>query len=183
MKNNEIWKPVVGYEDEYIVSSTGVVISLPRVTTRIQNQKIVVQPIVGRTLKQHKSAGYPAVVICKDGIPAPKYVHELVAEAFIGPRPTTKHHICHNDGDENNNGVDNLRYDTPTGNAADRHQHNTDAAGINNPGNKYSEDFIRNIKRRLKTETVKEVYTSLGIPRTTVSGIKNGHHWGHVSVD
>lgn len=52
------------------------------------------------------------------------YVHHLVMFAFIGPRPDGME-CCHWDGDPTNNRVDNLRWDTPKGNAADKIRHGT----------------------------------------------------------
>jgi hypothetical protein len=38
------------------------------------------------------------------------YVHQLVAEAFIGPRPTHEHDVDHKDFDRTNNAAANLRW-------------------------------------------------------------------------
>lgn len=57
-----------------------------------------------------------------------RYVHRLVAEAFIGDIPKGMH-VCHEDGDPANNAVSNLRLDTPKGNAADKFRHGTQPTG------------------------------------------------------
>ena len=44
-----------------------------------------------------------------DGSYRCRYIHHLVTEAFIGPRPA-KHDVDHIDGDKTNNTVSNLRY-------------------------------------------------------------------------
>ncbi|MGE0993983.1 HNH endonuclease [Bacillus sp. GMa5/2] len=46
------------------------------------------------------------------------YVHELVALTFIGERPKG-YMVCHNDGDNQNDRLENLRYDTPRQNQID----------------------------------------------------------------
>lgn len=51
-------------------------------------------------------------------------MHSLVMEAFVGPRPEGMQ-VCHNDGNRENNRLSNLRYDTPSANAADRYLHGT----------------------------------------------------------
>lgn len=52
-------------------------------------------------------------------------IHRLVAEHFIGPQPSPRHEVCHNDGDPSNNTVANLRWDTRSGNVLDQVQHGT----------------------------------------------------------
>ena len=52
-----------------------------------------------------------------------RYVHQLVLEAFQGPRPFAHYHACHNDGDRANNVNWNLRWDTPKANRADAKKH------------------------------------------------------------
>lgn len=68
--------------------------------------------------------GYELVSITYEHRPITKTVHGLVAAAFIGPRPEGLD-VCHWDGDEANNVVSNLRYDTVAGNMADRLRHGT----------------------------------------------------------
>ena len=53
-----------------------------------------------------------------------KWIHVLVLEAFVGPRPDG-HEACHNDGNTHNNDVSNLRWDTPANNQQDRVRHGT----------------------------------------------------------
>lgn len=52
------------------------------------------------------------------------YVHHLVAEAFIGPRPAGLE-IRHLDGDSRNNAAANLRYGTHSENELDKVRHGT----------------------------------------------------------
>lgn len=47
-----------------------------------------------------------------------RYVHRLVAEAFLGP-PARGMEVCHNDGDPSNNRAANLRWDTRSANVLD----------------------------------------------------------------
>jgi hypothetical protein len=50
-----------------------------------------------------------------DGV---EYAHRVVASAFHGSIPTGMH-VCHYDGEKTNNRAENLRIDTPAGNAFD----------------------------------------------------------------
>lgn len=54
--------------------------------------------------------GYQMVVLVReDGVQIARYIHELVAEAFI-PNPTGKKYVHHIDGDITNNRADNLEW-------------------------------------------------------------------------
>jgi hypothetical protein len=50
------------------------------------------------------------------------YVHHLVLETFVGPRPDGLE-ACHNDGNHGNNRLDNLRWDTRSSNFHDQVKH------------------------------------------------------------
>jgi hypothetical protein len=56
------------------------------------------------------------------------YVHHLVLEAFVGPRPPGTE-ACHNNGDPSDNRLENLRWDTRRANRHDMRRHGTHLAG------------------------------------------------------
>jgi hypothetical protein len=178
--SGEAWRPIEGYEGLYEVSSKGRVRSIARVTTRLHRGKIVTQTIVERILKATVlKIGYEAVGLSKEGRVSTKYVHELVAGAFIGPRPP-RHHICHCDGIGTHNSLENLRYDLPTGNAADRRLHGTDAVGENNPRCVYTNEQVALLKSQMGSKSNAELSRMYGIPRTTISSIRTGRNWSHI---
>lgn len=99
---NEIWKPVVGYEGRYEVSSLGRVRSL-----NYEGRKGVV--IVRRpTLSNF---GYHRIGLIIGKSRKTFMVHRLVAEAFI-PNPEGKPFIDHINGVRTDNRVENLRWCT-----------------------------------------------------------------------
>jgi hypothetical protein len=123
MSTHETWLPVVGFEDLYEVSESGRVRALPRVVMR--NGKPVHR--VARELKTYPNVqtGYMmAHLTPREGAKYLKKrtVHQLVLEAFVGPRPDG-YQACHNDGSRTNNHVSNLRWDTVSANAYDRVDH------------------------------------------------------------
>jgi hypothetical protein len=63
--------------------------------------------------------GYPCLVLTVDGKRSMCRVHHLVLETFIGPCPPGME-ACHRDGNRENNLIGNLRWDTHSGNMADR---------------------------------------------------------------
>ena len=95
-----MWKAVRGYEGLYEVSDVGTVRSVPRV-------------VGGRTYmgKQLRATGSQClkVVLCVDGAREEEYVHTLVLEAFVGPRPRN-HNASHIDGNRFNLRLDNLKW-------------------------------------------------------------------------
>lgn len=103
----ENWKPVAGFEDIYEVSDLGNVRSLDRV---VNSDKRGTLRVRGRVLRGGRaSTGYLSVALCRDGGCRSYTIHELVARAFIGPRPEGAD-IDHIDGNRTNNLPANLRY-------------------------------------------------------------------------
>ncbi|WYV99240.1 HNH endonuclease [Pseudomonas phage vB_PpuM-KoPa-4] len=103
----EIWKPVVGFEGFYEVSSFGNVRSCDRLVKCSRGEKQRLWK--GRSLKQTVAAtrGYCQVSLCVCGKPTKVYVHALVAQAFYEDRNETVNHI---DGNKLNNRADNLEW-------------------------------------------------------------------------
>ena len=105
----ESWKPIEGYETRYQISTAGRVLSLPK----------------GNVLKPRGSGrGYPAVSLSQHGVAKTRYVHQLVAEAFLGQRPEGMD-ICHRNGDITDPRLENLRYGTRHSNMRDSLAHGT----------------------------------------------------------
>lgn len=97
----EIWKPVEGYEGIYEVSNMGNIKSLPRRGRR-----------VGMILKPtDNGAGYAVVQLRKDGQRKVHLVHRLVLQAF---NPVDAYYeVNHKNFDKYDNKLDNLEWVTP----------------------------------------------------------------------
>ena len=128
----EIWRPVVGYEGLYEVSSYGRVRSLDRYDGRNHFIK-------GKLLKNRDNGnGYLICILSKNGIVKNKYIHRLVVEAFI-PNPDNIKEVNHKDEDKTNNNVENLEW-------CDR---------------KYNCNYGTKIEREIKTKIKKGIYLGL----------------------
>ena len=104
--DSEIWKPVVGYEGAYEVSSQGRVRSLDRAGASGRRIKGKIRRLTKGTL------GYMYINLSVDGKVKTRLVHRMVAEAFIYPCPEGMQ-VDHIDNDKTNNRVTNLQYLTP----------------------------------------------------------------------
>lgn len=125
----ERWLPVVGYVGLYEVSDCGRVRSVDRVLERGGRWGPRKLRLRGQAIRPAtKDYGHRFVSLSDhDGHESLRYVHVLVLEAFVGPRPDGLV-TCHNDGDSANNRLDNLRWDTQSSNLHDTVAHGKHAA-------------------------------------------------------
>lgn len=116
----EEWRPVPDWEDFYSVSSRG---SVLRTKPGPGTPGGLLHP-------SPDSGGYPGVTLRGNGIAADRRVHELVAEAFIGPRPPGQLVRHLNDVKTDNRWPENLAYGTESDNKLDavRNGHNRNTA-------------------------------------------------------
>src|SRR5215471_15602953 len=134
-----------------------------------------------RRLRPRKAGkGYWIVTLHADAARRSVYIHHLVLEVFVGPRPDGME-ACHADGDRTNNALRNLRWDTPVANAADKLRHGTELFGESRPWAKYTEVQIREI-RRLGAEGMpsREIALLLGMSAGYVRRILSRKRWPHV---
>ena len=106
--NKEEWRPVLGFEGSYEVSSHGGVRSLDRAVTDPFHG---VRQLKGFVKKQTNDAkGYKTVSMRRDGKSYQPKVHVLVAEAFLGERPEWSTMVNHKNKIVFDNRVENLEW-------------------------------------------------------------------------
>ncbi len=173
----EEWRPVVGYEGWYEVSSLGRVRRIaPAPGTRAG--------WIQKAYLHH--TGYPTVTLSKDGILHHFTVHRLVALAFLGS-PNPGYEVNHKDGNKTHCAVSNLEYVTRQENV--RHGF---ILGLNKPlprlrgedapWAKLTEQQVREIRSLKGSLTMEQIGKRYGVARTTIDHIFRGDSWKHVGA-
>jgi len=130
---NEEWRDVVGYEGLYQVSNYGRVKSFHKDKIKILKFGVGI-------------GGYLRVVLCKDFKKKNRFVHVLVAQAFI-PNPENKPEVNHDDGNKFNCHVSNLFWATSSENKKHAVEHGLMKSGCEHFRAKFTAEQVREIRR------------------------------------
>lgn len=128
----EEWRPVVGYEEVYSVSSLG----------RVRRERAYHTTWAGRVLRTYLCAGYHRLMLSLNNQKRQYFVHQLVAVAFLGPYPPGQM-VNHKDGVKLNNRPENLEYCTPRENMEHASRLGLMATGDRNAARLYPETRAR----------------------------------------
>lgn len=102
----EIWKDIKGYEGLYQVSNLGNVKSISRYVIRSGKRFKVNERILSPKIQKNC---YQSVYLCNNGLKTKKYIHRLVAIAFL-ENPNLYECVNHKDENPLNNDVRNLEW-------------------------------------------------------------------------
>jgi hypothetical protein len=161
----EEWRQMVGYEGRYEVSSHGRV-------RRCGSDHVLAQQLDGNDR--------PTIRINRDGKKRTERVHQMVAAAFIGPRPDGLV-VCHRDDDNQNNYWRNLLYDTQLGNIQQRNDRGRTAKGGGTHAKaKLTPDQVREIRRLKPTLSYYKLASMYGVSHTAIEALIKGKSWSHV---
>ena len=181
----EVWK-TISEASNFMVSNYGRVKSLGR-KVRYVHAKTgkehfrLTQDVI---LKEFNSKyGYKTVLIrCDDGRKRNLMTHRLVAKAFI-PNPENHPVVNHKDGNRINNHVDNLEWCTVQYNSQHSMKIGTSKFGSNHTVSKLNEPFVELLKIKMALGfTISELAYEYNIQSATLSLIKSGKQWKHVTI-
>lgn len=162
----EEWRPVIGWEDRYEVSSLG----------RLKRLKDTASSLAGIAKFKPRSWGYPSVEL-RDGSGSFTCVslHVLVARAFLGERPQG-HDVNHIDGNKNNNSPGNLEYVTHAENNLHAQRIGLNPVACeNNPATRLANTDVVEMRRRFQAGDARTaICADYGVTQTTLAEILAG---------
>lgn len=176
MPEQEVWRPVVGFEARYSVSNTGKVMR----TTDSLYRKSGSLCSLTYTKKDREYTGYFVVRLWK---PCEKRnytarVHRIVAEAFIGDIDGKE--INHKNGNGADNRVENLEIVTTKENAIHARRVLGRGVGENNGGARLTSANVTDIISMHSSGTRQvDIARKFGVARTTINAIIKGRNWKH----
>jgi hypothetical protein len=173
----EIWLLIAGWEGKYEVSSYGRVRSVNRIMVDSLGRR---RPINGRLLKPRPNKDGHLQVTLSNIQTSMRYVHHLVLETFVGPRPDGSQ-ACHfPDKDPSNNCLSNLRWGTAKDNARDRTIHGSQV-GENGSNAKVTERDVRAIRSLYATGVApKNIALQFNVGYSCVYHICTRNSWRHL---
>lgn len=168
----ETWKAVVGYEGIYEISDLGNMRSVPRID-------IKGVPRGGHQMKfRLEKAGYYSVSCYLNGVHKRKKVHVLVAEAFIGPRPSSDLVCRHLNDIKTDNVLTNLAWGTHKQNKADSRVNGTMMKGEKSHLAKLTVEKVREIRTRSAAgEKGADLGREFGVNKETIYAIVKRRAW------
>ena len=177
----EVWRPVVGYEGRYVVSSLGRVQRLAYSATAFDRrlQRDMTRHHKSRLLRlTPDKAGYLKVRIGQET----RLVHQLVLLAFVGPRPN-RCVACHGPAGIADNSVDNLSWGSLSKNMGeDRRRDNTLPCGEKHYLAKLTVEKVKYIRSHYTVhKNCVNLADLLGISSATVHSVVTGKTWKHVN--
>lgn len=159
-----------------------------------------------RVHPSHLEHGYRRVRMRTRSGTTYEYVHRLVAMAFFGPPPTSKHEVRHLDGTRDNNTVSNLAWGTRSENCLDTVRHGRNptqsrpecravgrrsgyythperySCGSARYNAKLTEDIVRDARvKRRDGETISDLARLFDVPRSALRRAIEGVTWKHVT--
>jgi hypothetical protein len=159
----EVWLPVCGYEGVYEVSNHG----------KIRRGERVLAPSTAN--------GYLHVSLSLHGAIITHRVHVLVLTAFCGPPPFCGAQAAHNDGNQINCHLTNLRWASAVENQADVERHGHRCKGTSVYGAILDDAGVRTIRALISAGSRnRPIAERFGVSISTIHLIRHNQTWKHV---
>lgn len=130
-----------------------------------------------------KMTRYKMVSLSDHGRESNFTIHRLLAKAFI-PNPNNYPHVCHRNGDRSDNRIENLRWDTPKGNMADKKLHGTSQWGERQHFHKLTTEEVLKIRELYATGeyTSRELSKMFNVSESTTGRVVKRKMWTHINM-
>ena len=185
----EVWRDILGYEGFYQVSNQGNVKSLDR-TVITNNRKPYIRK--GKLCNQSKSnLGYMTVGFTVNNVKVNKYVHRLVAEAFI-TNVNNYPQVNHIDCDKTNNRINNLEWCTNSQNHIHAskhglnklHLHRVAYSGEKNGRSLLTKEQVLEIKQKYIPfkYSAKKLSKEYNVSESCITHVLNNTSWKEISI-
>jgi hypothetical protein len=173
----ELWRDIEGFEGIYQVSNKGSVKSLDRIIVCKDGKE---KRYRGKVLKaSDNGSGYKYVSLGR-GVGNRRYVHRLVANAFISNNEGLPE-INHLDNDRGNNYSYNLEWCTHKDNINHKIIQGRQPVGSKHYRSKLNEDAVTEIIQLLVSGLSQtKIANKYGVNQVTISEINTGKTWRHV---
>ena len=158
----EEWRPILGYKNRYEVSNLGRVRGPRGIIGWRGKNKYMIVSLHGKRKEPTTTQSKPFIYEVK------VYVHQLVAEAFLGPCPEG-HEVNHIDTDKSNNVLSNLEYVTRSENLKHAYKN-----GCRKPNRafKHTKEIVDRLYERVQAgEKTIRVAKEMGIKATVCYGL------------
>lgn len=184
MDNREEWRPVLRYEGIYEVSNLGHVRSLDRWVRRGNQPVTFLQGTIMKPMNSKASHGYNTLTLSAATNGYKRFnakIYRLVAEAFLGPRPSPIHVVNHKNGDKTDDRADNLEWVTQSSNMKHASHMGLMRKGEGVKVSKLTSAQVLEIrKRRTNGEKLESIAAAYGIAPSTACQIAKGQVWKHL---
>jgi hypothetical protein len=181
----EIWKDVPEMEGFYQVSNKGRIKALDRVVKRKTKGDLCIKEHYVQGSKDSK--GYLQLDARVNGKRIIKFIHRLVAEAFID-NPQHYNQVNHKDGNKLNNDVDNLEWLSCIDNIrhAWKHKLAKPLQGENHGNHKLTNEQVLFIKTHYKKGDslygAKALAKRFNVTTTPILLVAKGLSWKHITI-
>lgn len=188
-KDFEVWKDIIGYEGLYQVSNFGNVKSLDRIVNKSNGVSYLRK---GKICTQSKSnLGYMTVGFTVNNKKVNKYVHRLVAEAFI-TNMNNYPQVNHIDCNKTNNRMYNLEWCTNSQNHIHAsknglnklHLHRVAYSGEENGRSLLTKEQVLEIKQKYipYKYSAKKLSKEYNVSESCITHILNNTSWKEIST-